>query len=53
MSDDSTVFLSSFCLLTGLAVPLLICLPPKTFATGGTSKHFTVTVLFLYCLLTD
>ena len=48
MSDDSTVFLSSFCpLLTGLAVPLLIRLPPKTFATGGTSKHFTVTVLFL------
>ena len=47
MSDDSTDFLSSFCLLlTGLAVPLLICLSPKTFATGETSKHFTVTVLF-------
>ena len=43
-----TVFLSSFFqFLTGNAVPLLIWLSLKTFATGGASEHFTITVLFL------
>ena len=44
-----TVFLSSFFqFLTGNAVPLLIWLSLKTFATGGASEHFTITVLFLF-----
>ena len=28
-------------------MPLLIRLPLKTFSTGGTREHFTITMLFL------